>query len=488
MNAMSGFSLNVFTPEQVRSLHYASLEVLREAGLKVESPEAVKLFGDAGARIVPREHYHMVYLPDYLVEDCIRWAPKNFILHGRDPQHDFLLEPHRVGFSTFGESIQIIDIKSRAVRKTTKADLASAALLCDYLDELAIVERAVGSLDQCPATQPMHNYEAMVANTAKHAFLGFNDQGNAEQIIKMAKICSGGKKTFSRGPIVSAIVCPTSPLTLVKNCCDVVLTCARAGVGMVIIPMALCGATATVTLAGTLIAHNAETLGVLALAQLAAKGTPCIYGSCTTIMDLRTGAPSLGAPEYGMIGAGLTRLAQYYQIPNWVGGGHSDSKLPDAQAAYEATLTAATSALAGANIVYGFGHLEQGLTYDHAKMVMDAEMISNLQHVIGGIPVTDETMAVDVIKEIGAGGEFLTHEHTYRHMKEMSRFRLFDRNNRASWMAATEGRDLTERAYAEAQRILSTHTPLALPDGASREIRGIVCDYENTRKNPNQPC
>lgn len=213
----------------------------------------------------------------------------------------------------------------------------------------------------------------------------------------MAAACAGGMDKFRERPIVTAFVCPTSPLTLVQNCCDVIVECARGGVGLAIIPMALSGATAPVTLAGTIVQHNAEVLGALILAQLTRRGTPHLP-SCSTIMDLRFTTTAVGAPEYGIISAGLARLARYYRLPSWVGGGHSDSKLPDAQAAYEFSLTAAVAALAGANIVYGAGCLESGLTFDYAKLLMDAEQIRNIFQVLKGIDVSDETIALMLSK------------------------------------------------------------------------------------------
>lgn len=480
VDTVSGFGLEVFSPDDLDALHYATLEVLRDVGVKVESNEAMEIFHGAGAKVEQNGDHGIVKFPSYIVEDCIRWAPRTVMFYGRDPRHDYAAEPKRVGFSTFGECIQIIDPDTRKVRSTTKKDLGKATLVCDYLDEIAMVERSMGSLDQTPEIQPLHNYEAMVTHTSKHCILGFGSAANTQKIIKMAAACAGGMENLKTRPIVTAFVCPSSPLILVQACCEVTIECARSGLGLAIIPMALSGATSTSTIAGTLVTHNAEVLSTIALAQLTARGTPCVYSSCTTIMDLKTATSAVGAPEYGIFSAGLTKLAQYYQLPSWVGGGHSDSKLPDAQAAYESGLTATISALSGANIVYGAGCLESGLTFDFAKLIMDAEQIRRIYKVIEGIDVTDTTIALDVIKEVGPGGEFMTHAHTFRHMKEMSQSQLFDRRNRNAWMKKTGGKDLTERAYEEAKNVLEKHKPLALPESAAHEMRAIVetCEEE----------
>ena len=478
INTVSGFGLNVFSNDEIRALHYATLEVLQDVGIKVESEEAIEIFHGAGASVEKFEGYGIVKFPPFLIEECIRWAPSNFVWYGRDPKDDFKAEPHRVGFTTFGECIQIIDIDTREIRSTTKKDLADATKVCDYLDEIALVERPMGSLDQYFKTQPLHNYEAMVTNTSKHIFLGFYSAQNTKKIVELAAACVGGMEKFIKRPTVTAFVCPTSPLELVQMCCDVIIECARLGVPVSPISMVLSGATAPATLAGSLVTHNAEVLSAIVLAQLTAKGTPCTYASCSTIMDLRFAIPAVGAPEAGIISAGLTKLAQYYQLPCWVVGGHSDSKLPDAQAAYESSLTAIVGALAGANIVYGAGCLESGLTFDYAKLIMDAEQIRRIEYIIKGIGVMDDTLALDVIKTVGPGGEYMTHKHTFDHMRSMSQSKLFDRRNRESWMKKTGGKDLTERAYEEALHVLENHKPLPLPDGAAETMRSIIEDYE----------
>ncbi len=478
VDTVSGFGLKVFSSDDLDALHYATLEILGEVGVKVESEEALEIFHGAGANVERIKDYGIVRFPHYIIEECIRWAPRTIVFHGRDPKNDYAAEPGRVGFTPFGECIQIIDPDTGKIRPSTKNDLAGATRICDYLEEIAIVERTMGALDQDPTVQPLHNYEAMVANTSKHCILGFGSATNARKIIKMAAACVGGIEKFRRRPIVTALVCPSSPLILGDTSCEVIIECARSGLGITIIPMALSGATSTVTLAGTLVTHNAEVLSSLALAQLTARGTPCLYAGSTTIMDLKTGTAAIGVPEYGVFSAGLTKLAQYYKLPSWMSGGNSDSKIPDTQAAYESGLSATVSALAGANIVFGAGCLESGLTFDYAKLIMDAEQIKRIQKVIEGIKVTDETIAIDVIKEVGPGGEFMSHSHTFNHMKSMSQSQLFDRRNRNAWMEKTGGKDLTERAYEKAKNILKNHKPAPLPEGASKTMRTIVEEYE----------
>lgn len=474
---LQGFSLKSFQRNQIERLHLATLEVLQNTGVKVESKEAAEIFSDAGAFVQQVSNYYIVKIPSYIVEDCIRWAARPGVFFGRVLEDDFIAEPNRVGFATFGECIQVIDPITRKVRKSTKKDCGDISLICDYYDEISVMERPCCSSDTHPETQPLHNLEAIVTNTSKPVFIAAVNARNCAKMVEMAAACVEGMENFRKRPFLNIFVCPTSPLTLVKNCCEVILEAAKQGAGIAIIPMALSGATSAATLAGTLVTHNAEVLSALVLAQLTAKGARCVYCSVSTIMDLKLMVGAVGAPEQGLISVGAAKLAEYYRLPSWIGGGVSDSKIPDAQAAYEFTLNALTGALSGANIVYGAGVLESGLTQDYAKLVMDIETIKYIKRILGGVEINDETLALDIIHQVGPGGEFLTHEHTFHHMREQSQPILFNRKSRDAWIM-NGGKDLTERAYEEALYIIEHHKAKSLSNGAIETMKNIIKDYE----------
>ncbi|NIS67734.1 MAG: Trimethylamine methyltransferase MttB [Proteobacteria bacterium] len=477
IHLISGFGLNAFSNDELASIHASTLEVLQHTGLKVLSDEAAEIFHSSGSSVERSEDCSIVKIPPHVVEDCIRWAPSTVVYHGRDPEDDFVAEPKRVSFANGGACVNVIDPFTREHRRAVKEDCGQIALVCDYLDEIGVFERACICTDVPPETHPVHTLEVILNNTSKHTFTGADTARNLSKMVELGAACVGGMDNFKRRPIFTASVCPTSPLVLFPDCCGVVIEAARRGVGLWIIPMALAGATSTATLAGTLVTTNAEALGTLVLAQLTAKGTPCTYGNTSTIMDLRTGIGAVGAPELSLVAAGAVKLAQYYRLPSIVGGGMTDSKIPDAQAAFETTLSALSAALAGANSIFGAGTLNQLLTFDYAKLVMDAELIRMITRVIKGIDVSNENVAIDVIQQVGPGGEFVTHGHTYDHMKEISQTYLFDRNMRDDWVAAG-GKDLTERAYEKARYILGRHKPKPLPKGAAETMRSIVKDYE----------
>jgi trimethylamine--corrinoid protein Co-methyltransferase len=442
------------------------------------SEKALEVFHGGGASVERIGNYGIVKLPSYLIEDCIHWAPRSIVYDARNPNDDYVAEPNRVGFTTFGGCINVIDPATRQLRRATQKDCGAIARVCDYLDEISVATRAVNSTDAPGGTQSVHNMEAILSNTGKHIFLGADSARALQVMAELAAACVGGKESFERRPIFTVTVCPISPLTLPPNTCEVIMECADIGAGIMVMPMALSGGTTTATLAGTLAIHNAEVLGSVVLAQLMKKGLPCTYGSTSTILDLRFGMTAVGAPEYGMINASIAKQAQYYRLPSYVGGGASDSKEPDNQAGYEFTLSATLSALAGANIVFGSGVLEQGLTIDYAKLIMDAEMIRMIQTATRGVTISDETLAFDIIHEVGPGGAYISHDHTFKTMRSQSRSELFDRRSRGNWMKRTGGEAIIERAYAAAVKIIEEHQPHPLPDGAGEILREMVTEFD----------
>ncbi len=474
----AGFGLKAFSKDDLDSIHYATLQILGQTGIKVLNEDAMEIFHGAGAFVERFNGYAIVKIPSHVVEESIRLSPGNGIFHARNPKDTFVAEPNRVGFTTFGACPNVIDPFTRKARRGTLEDTAGFARVCDYLDEIAVTERSVLAPDVPDGMMFVLSIREMLTNTGKHIFQGADSARALQVMTELAAVCAGGKEIFLKQPIFTPLVCPASPLMLPDVVCQVTIEAARIGLGVTIIPMGLSGGTAPATLAGTLVTHNAEVLGTIVLAQLTKKGTPCIYASTSSILDLKLGTAAVGAPEYGMINAAIAKLAQYYHLPCWIGAGASDSKVPDIQSGYESTLSATLGALSGANFLFGCGVLEQGLTMDYAKLLMDAEMIRMIQTATGGVPVSDEALAVDVIHEVGPGGSYIAHQHTYQHMREQSRAKLFDRRSREDWLTAAKGESIQEKAYAAAIDILQNHRPFPLPEGAAEDMVKITTEFE----------
>ena len=313
-----GLSLNVLTETELQDIHLATLEVLERTGVWVELDDALDVFADGGCR-VDRDR-RMVRIPPHVVEDAIGAAPVRWTLCGRDPANDLALEPGRVGFSNFGEGLMVVDPESGELRESTKADLAAAARLVDALPEIDCFEVALGCGDAPPETATVHNYEATLLNCTKPSCTGPQDGYAARAYIEMAAHAVGGLDELRARPILMLGTCPVSPLKLPREFCEIVLEAARNWIPAEVLSMAMAGGSAPVTLAGTLVTHNAEVLAGITLIQLAARGAPVIYGSSTTAMDLRLAVAAVGSPDMALISAGVAQLAKQYRLPSYVSG------------------------------------------------------------------------------------------------------------------------------------------------------------------------
>ena len=314
-----GFGLAPLSEGDFRQIHLSTLEVLERTGLFIESDEAIDLYADGGCA-VDRET-HVVRFPPHVVEDAIHAAPERILLYGRGNEaHDVILEPGRVGFTNFSEGLQFVDPRDGGRRDSTKQDLADIARMADALSEIDTFGVAVGAHDVPPATAAVHNAEAQLLNTTKPVDAGPLNRDDVLDIVAMASALVGGRDELRQRPILFMGACPVSPLKIPTEATEVIIECARQGIADNILSMAMSGASSPVTLAGTLVVHNAEVLAGLVLAQLAERGAPVIYGSSTTAMDLRLATASVGSPECGMIGACIAYMARRYCLPSFVAG------------------------------------------------------------------------------------------------------------------------------------------------------------------------
>jgi trimethylamine--corrinoid protein Co-methyltransferase len=313
-----GLSLNVFTPDEIDDIHLATLEVLERTGVFVEDDEPLDIYADGGCR-VDRET-RVVRIPPHVVAESLAACPHSLLYCGRTPDRDFIVEPGRVTFTNFDEGIKYIDPYTGEYRDPTIADVANIARLVDAMSEIDGYESAVGATDVPTETYALHGLETALLNTTKPVGCEAIDKWEARKCIGLAAIVAGGEDKLRERPFLGLGVCPVSPLKLPRDATEVIIECSRAGLPDTILSMAMSGGSAPVTLAGTLVQHNAEVLSGIVLAQLAERGSPVLYGSSTTAMDLRFASASVGSPELALIGAAVAQLAKQYRLPSYIAG------------------------------------------------------------------------------------------------------------------------------------------------------------------------
>lgn len=318
-NNYTGCGVELFSDYELEVIHKNSLEVLEKTGVRVESEKARKIYEQGGANV---DHDNeIVKIPPYMVDEAIRTSPGHVHLAGVDSKHDVMLGDGRVNFHPFGTGINVIDPYTGKCRKSLLKDIADTALLTDALDQIDVGTTTVMGRDVESNVYCLHAYEAQVRNCTKHCVTDPEDGERAILLLEMAGLIVGGKEKLKERPIVSAGLCAISPLEFCAATSDILIEFAKNDVPSTVLSMAMAGGTAPVTLAGTIIVLNAEVLAGVVLSQLVKKGSPIIYGSSTTNLDLRKGACTVGSPEIALISTAVSKLAKEYNLPCLVAGG-----------------------------------------------------------------------------------------------------------------------------------------------------------------------
>ncbi|MBS7657761.1 MAG: trimethylamine methyltransferase family protein [Candidatus Bathyarchaeia archaeon] len=464
--------LSILSRDEIKTIHLAILQVFEKTGVKIYSKEALKILNDAGAEI--NERNFQVRIPSYLVEECIKNAPKYVHLYSRNSKSQLKVEKDNFYTVLASTVVNVIDPESFKRVKGTKEYVAKAVKVADALPNIHIAAQFCLALDCPPETQELHELEAVFTNTTKPIMaIAYSPQG-ARKIIEMAAVIKGGIDKLRKEPLLFMYTEPTSPLEYSEKAVNTLIETVRLGVPVLSAPCAQAGATAPVTLAGTLVQSFVESLTGLIIAQLIKKGSPTIIGEVSTVMDMKTGVMSYGAPEFSIINAASSQLAHYYGLPFFGTGGCSDSKVPDEQAVAEATISLLTAMLSRTNLIHDIGYIEGAMTGSLEMVVIVDELFSMLNRIIKGMEVNEETLALDVINNVGPGGHFLSHKHTLKlFSKEHWIPRLIDRKRYESWRV--EGaKDMITRAREKLQRILKEHEPEPLPKEVKQELTKII--------------
>jgi trimethylamine--corrinoid protein Co-methyltransferase len=458
----------VLSPTEVERIHAASMEILATAGVQVDWPIARDLFRQAGAEV--DDDGCRVRLPEALVRRAVDQAPRHFTLCGSDPGFRLEIGAGETHFAGLGTPTHILDLKDGRYRPCTLADVVEHIQLIDACDHIHNSQMDVWPDDIPMTTIHAEAIRAWARHSHKPFGMGCYGYLPTLDMMRMMAIVAGGKEALRRHPSFFAICSVGSPLQMIQMQVEGMLICADYGQPLAMSPEAIAGATAPATLAGLLAQQNAEVLAHVALAQIYRPGTPVLYGSVSTVANMRLGTVALGAVETGLITAGAAQMARHYGLPCRSVGGATEAKREDIQAGIERTANLLPAVLAGVDFITCGGTLDGTMLESHAILVLDDELCGMARRLARGVQVDEETLALSVIQEVGPGGNYLTQAHTARNFRREHYIpRLMAREGYKAW-EKDGSRTALDRARERAREMLASHRPRELEPGLEREL------------------
>ncbi len=464
-------SLNILSPAEVQRIHTATLEVIESVGVKFPSAKAMAIWEAHGAT-VDRETA-IVKVPGHLIEAALKQTPPAYTLAARDPVQDLPLDGNHVFVGTDGCGVEVLDLTTGERRRSGLQDVADIARVADCLPEVAFHWVPVSAQDYPPETRSLHEIRVIWENSTKHVQTeSIYSEREARAAVEMAAAIAGGREALRQRPLLSIMQCALPPLGHDGGSVEAALVAAEAGLPTGFMTMASCASTGPATVAGNLVVGNAEVISGLALIQLAYPGAPVFYAAAQTVMDLRTGAYTGGGPEDFLFGAASNVLADFYNVPLSMGSFATGAKEPNWQAGLENGLSTFMASVVMSDMLLGVGLLHGSRIWSFEQMLLDCEIFSLIRQMMAGIVVDDETLALETIRAVGPGGNFLSQKHTKRHMRDLWPARYLDRRPYNVWAEQQDGAH--DWAREEARRILSTHQPDPLAPELAKELHQII--------------
>lgn len=472
--ALQSMGLYARTPGALDRIHAHALGLIEDVGMRYHSKRALEIWDGAGASVTGET----VRVPADVIERALAQAPAGFTLCARDPRMDLVLDGRQTYYSQDGCAAFTLDFETRVRRRSRKDDIAKMARISDALDMVDIVTPTVSAQDMPKSAVVAHELQACFLNTSKPVVTeSVVCARDARAQIDLAAALVGGRDRLRERPIFSNFVCTVSPLAQDPGGIEAALEFAAAGIPVGAYSMATAGVTSPVTLAGSAAVVNAEVVSALALIQLASPGAKVFYAGGPATIDLKSGAYVAGSPEALWLRMMIAEMARFYGLPSIVGAGATSAKMPGPQAAWENALSFLLPSLSGASFLFGLGLLDGSNLLTYEEIILDAEIAAMVRRILGEIDLSDDAFAVDVIRELGPNGVYLSHRHTRDHMREaLSLAHLADRDAYGDWYRAGK-RSRVDVAREHVREILDHYDPQPVDEAARTAMQEVIAAY-----------
>jgi len=473
-----GFSSGGFKPlseADVNKIHDAALHVLETVGMGVigEFSPGINAILDMGATL--SEEGRILY-PRSLVEDAIAGTCRSWILHGLDEDRSIEIKPNSVFFGTAGGAVSIRDFDTETYRNPTIHDMYDVTRLIDTLPNIHWCYRPLIARDMESVTDlDINTAYALINGTTKPWGLTFGTAENVDLVVSLFDMVLGGEGRFRKSPVCHSVQGDgVPPLRYAYERCLIKEASIRNGIPLMVASAPQAGATSPAALAGTVVQAVAEVLAGLVYVHAVSPGHPVTFAPWPFVADLRTGSMSGGGGEQGLLSAAAAQMGVFYDLPTSVPAGMADSKVADAQAGFEKGTTTMMAGLAGSSMVHESAGMHGSLLgCSLESFVVDNDMLGNVLRTIRGIEVTDETLSLDVIKEVNINGpgHYLGEQQTLSLMRSEYHYpALADRNTPATW--EEEGaKTLRERSRDYVRDTLARHYPRHISSELDEKIR-----------------
>jgi trimethylamine--corrinoid protein Co-methyltransferase len=461
-----------FSDDDVRKIHEATLRVLETVGVDFGYAPAVEVFKKAGCKVDGQR----VFLAPEMVMEQVAKAPSEYTLQARNPEKNVVIGGDHIAYIPCYGPPFVHDL-DRGRRESTLEDYTNFVKLSYASRSIDITGGMMAEPNDRPHKR--RNAEMMIASmrySDKPFMGGAIGAEAARETIEMAAIAFGCSEAdlADKMPMIS-ILCTRTPLAYDDRMLGAIMEYARAGMPQLISSLSIAGATSPVTMEGTLVVQNAEVLAGIVLTQLIREGAPVVFSGSSSAAAMRYGTLSIGAPEMAVNTAATAQMARFYGIPSRGGGAITDSKLPDAQAGLESMMSQLMATLSGVHFVlHSAGILEGYMTASYEKFVIDDEICGMCKRIQRGETADPAKLALDVIAQVGPGGEYLTHMHTFQNFRKEFYTPIMEQKEAYAGWKEKGGLSFEQVANRKWKEILEAYQEPAMPDEALRDVEAYI--------------
>lgn len=466
-------NIELLSPQLVERVLDEAFQLLASPGIKVLSPEARNLLAGAGARV--DEAREVVSIPEVVARQALATAPGEFYLYNQKGEAAVRYGGDAVHFDPGSCGVNVLDPETKAHKIARSPDLVRLVKVAEMLPQYDAQSTAVVCDEVPKEIGDLYRLYLVLLHSNKPIVTGSFSTKTTQVMFDMLAIFAGGRQALAQKPTAIFDVCPNPPLIWSDFGSQNLMDLARAGVPAQIVSMPLAGATAPVTLLGSVVQHAAESLSGITIHQLAKPGAPIVWGGAPAIFDMRQGTTPMGAMETAMIDASYAQVGKSLGLPTHTYLGASDAKVVDAQAGLESGMTALIGALAGINMISGGGMLDFLVCQSAEKLVIDAEAIAMVRRLLDGVQVRTETLATAMFAGLDHKADFLKQRVTRQlfAQEQWLPTAVIDRGSLRSWQEGG-GQDIFARAGGRVADLLKAYQRPDLPAEQEEELRRMV--------------